>query len=438
MNKLLIDYLLSNSGKPLENETWYSLGIRFNVKAPNKKRAKKDEKYRKKAIGRRTQEHWQRYLQQKNRLKLDKEVYKDGELKWETFKDKPEKVNIDSTDYNIEKITTNPYGGAWYTLKKKEGLYTEEHFQKLKELLTKELKPQQYKPTIKTNEKALFIYTSDKHIGALTKEDSIYVNKYDKQEMRNRIVIATLNIIDKAVKIYGRFSSIFIMDLGDALDGFDGKTTRGQKGSSSHTLPQQLNNREQHDYYVELHKELFDSIVVQEYAKELYYIATSNSNHGGDFEYGAMRNLETYLNVKYPNIHTFVSYKPYNHLIYGKHCIIFGHGKDEEDMRSGLPLTIVPKVENFIDDYIRINKLGDYFITFVSGDLHQSAETYAKNFRYKKVLSQFGSSRWSHTNFGSGSPGVTVEVIEKDSNTIYKEDIFFKIGNQSNTGIHFN
>jgi len=438
MNKLLINHLLSNSGKLLGDETWYSLGVLYNIKAPDKKRAKKDEKYRKKSIGRRAQEHWQSYLQQKNKLKLDKEVYKDGELKWETFKDKPEKVHIDSTDYNVEKITTNPYGGAWYTLRKKEDFYTEEHLQKLKELLIENIHPQQYNPVIEVNEKALFIYTSDKHIGALTKEDSIYINRYDKQEMRKRIVVATLNIIDKAVSIYGRFSSIFIMDLGDALDGFDGKTTRGLKGESPHTLPQQLNNREQHDYYVELHKELFDTIVIQEYAKQLYYIATSNSNHGGDFEYGAMRNLETYLNVRYPDIYTFVSYKPYNHLIYGKHCIIFGHGKDSENMRSGLPLVLTSKVENFIDDYIRINKLEDYFITFVSGDLHQSAETYAKNFRYKKVLSQFGSSKWSHTNFGSGSPGVSVEVVEKDSNNIYKEDIFFKIDNQSNTGINFN
>src|SRR5690606_35289266 len=103
-------------------------------------------------------------------------------------------------------------------------------------------------------------------------------------------------------------------------------------------------NREQHDFYVELHKELFDCIVTNGFAKDIYFVATSNSNHGGDFEYGAMKNLETYLNVKYPSIKTVVSYKPFNHFIYGKHCIIFGHGKDDEDMKNGLPLVLNDKV----------------------------------------------------------------------------------------------
>jgi hypothetical protein len=172
-------------------------------------------------------------------------------------------------------------------------------------------------------------------------------------------------------------------------------------------------------------------------AKDVYFISTSNSNHGGDFEYGAMRNLETYLNIKHLGIKTYVSYKPFNHFIYGGHCVIFGHGKDDEDMKNGLPLVLNDKVANLIADYIRINKLENYTVSFVSGDLHQSAETYAKNFRYKKVLSQYGSSKWMHTNFGSGAPGLSSEVYEKNSPEILKGDVFFTIDNESNTGISF-
>ena len=150
-----------------------------------------------------------------------------------------------------------------------------------------------------------------------------------------------------------------------------------------------------------------------------------------------MRNLETYLSVKYPNFKTYVSYKAYNHFLYGKHCVIFGHGKDDEDMKNGLPLVLNDKVSNVLGDYIRVNKLEDYNITFVSGDLHQSAETYSKNFRYKKVLSQYGSSKWMHTNFGSGTPGLSSEVYEKNSNKILKQDEFFNVENESNTGISF-
>ncbi len=437
IKKEIIDYLLSNSGKLQEGETWYEIGKKFSVEAPNKKKAIEDKNYEKDAISKKTNDIWRWYLKKKNKLKLSKEIYQDGKLKWETFREKPDEVYINHKDFDIDKVTTNPYGGAWFKLKKKEKIYEEEHLDKLKELLSKEINPVKYRLPETTNDKALFIYGSDKHIGALTKEDSIYTNKYDRDVMRQRIVIKTLNTIQENVQLHGEFESLFIMDLGDALDGFNQKTTGGLRGTSSHTLPQQLNNREQHDYYIELHKELFDTITTNLFAKNIYFIATSNSNHGGDFEYGAMRNLETYLNIKFPGIKTYVSYKAYNHFIYGKHCIIFGHGKDNEDMKNGLPLVLNDKVSNIIGDYIRVNKLEDYNITFVSGDLHQSAETYSKNFRYKKVLSQYGSSKWMHTNFGSGSPGLSSEVFCKDDTKIYKSDEFFDINNQSNTGINF-
>lgn len=437
IKKQIIDYLLSNSGKLKDSETWYDVGVKFGIEPKNLKRCEEDKEYRKKYIQTKANDIWRGYLKQKNNLSISKETYKDGKLKFETFKEKPEAVNINHDDYDIERLTTNPYGGAWIKLKKKERLYEDDHLDKLKELLIKELNPIKFRVPEIVNEKALFIYGSDKHIGALTKEDSIYTNKYDREEMKNRIVIQTLINIEKSVKLHGEFDSLYIMDLGDALDGFNAKTTGGLRGTSSHTLPQQLNNREQHDFYLELHKELFDSIMINEFAKNIYFVATSCSNHGGDFEYGAMRNLETYLNIKYPGIKTYVSYKPYNHFTYGNHCIIFGHGKDDEDMKNGLPLVLNDKVSNILGDYIRINKLDDYNISFISGDLHQSAETYAKNFRYKKVLSQYGSSKWMHTNFGSGNPGLSLEVYERNNNDIHKQDIFFNINNESNTGISF-
>lgn len=437
INKEIIDYLLSNSGKLKSNETWYDLGVKFGINPVDKERALVDEAYRISSITKKANDVWRRYLKTKNKLKLSKEIYKDGKLTFETFTNKPDNVQINHDDFDIERMTTNPYGGAWIKLKKKEKLLEEDHLEELRVLLSKELKAVKYRQPEKTNDKALFIYGADKHIGALTKEDSIYTNKYDRVEMRQRIVIQTLNQIQENVALHGEFDSLFIMDLGDALDGFNGKTTGGLRGTSSHTLPQQLNNREQHDYYLELHKELFDSIMACSFAKDIYFVATSNSNHGGDFEYGAMRNLETYLNIKYPGIKTYVSYKPYNHFVYGKHCIIFGHGKDDEDMKNGLPLVLNDKVQNLIADYINVNKLHGYNISFITADLHQSAETYAKNFRYRKVLSQYGSSKWMHTNFGSGSPGLSTEVYVKNNVNIHKQDVFFNIENESNTGITF-
>ena len=437
-SKLVIDYLLSNGSKKPEGESWYDIGIKFGIEAPDLKRAKEDKKYKRKAIRTATNDIWRTYQRQCSKMKVVKQTFTEGELTSEVYKpqEKLEK-EINFEEFEIERLTTNPNGMPWLKMKRKEKFHSEEHLKKLTAILVQELTPVEYSPKIQHNNKAKFVYGSDKHIGALTKLDSIYKNKYDKDVMRERIVLKTIENIEESVALHGQFESLFIMDFGDALDGFNQKTTGGLRGTSSHILPQQLNNREQHDFYVELHKEMFDTIMSKEYAENIYFIATSNSNHGGDFEYGAMRHFEEYLNIKYPDVNTYISYKAYNHFIYGDHAIIFGHGKDDEDLKNGLPLVINDKVATVLSDYIRVNKLQDYNITVVSGDLHQAADTYAKNFRYKKVLAQYGSSKWMHTNFGSGQPGLSSEVFMKEGKKIWKEEDFFEIENESNTGITF-
>jgi len=432
----VISTLLNQGGRLKEDQSWYQLGLDHGVESPKPKKAKKDPIYAKKSIGTKTQDIWRTYLKQQSRLELFKQNVSNGEVTSEVYK-KVENIPVDINyeDYDIERVTTNPNGSPWLKMKKRIKLFDEAHIKDLKEVLTAELEPIEIEYTV-SNNNHLFIFSSDKHIGALTKENSVYTNKYDKEEITKRLFTLTFGLIHKLKSIYGKFESIYYMDLGDALDGFDNKTTRGLGGASLHTLPQQLNNREQHDLYIEVHKKLFDSIIANNVANKVYYITTSNSNHGGDFEYGAMRHLETYLNVKYPEIKTFVSYKPLNHFIVDNTAIIFGHGKDDEDMRNGFPLVLNDKVENYINDYIRVNKLTDYKITVVSGDLHQSATTYGKNFRYKKVLSQYGGSKWIHTNYGSDTPGISCDVLHQDLGFI-NNDYLFPTEDKSNTGIEF-
>jgi len=436
--KLVIDYLMSNKGKLPQGETWSGLGIKLGVACPNPEKGKEDRAYLKKSIGRKTQQYWQKYMEQCDDMQLVKQTYTNGKLASETFKNQPHQdIEVDYSQFEVEKLTTNPNGVPWLKMRKKENFHSEEHLANLKEILTKEITPLEYKFEDSYTDKGLFIYGSDKHIGALTKEDSIYSNKYGKEEIKKRLIEFTIKEIEEWISIFGKPESLFIMDFGDALDGFNQKTTGGLRGTSTHILPQQLNNREQHDFYVEVHRELFEIIVARKYAKDIYFIATSNSNHGGDFEYGAMRHLEDWLEVKFPFIKTKVNYLPFNHFFYGDHCIVFGHGKDEEDMKNGLPLNLNDKVENYLNNYIDKNELNKKYVTVVTGDLHQSSENYGKKLRYKKVLSQYGSSKWMHTNFGSGSPGLSSEMYLKHRNKIFKTDEFFEIENESNTGIDF-
>jgi hypothetical protein len=114
-----------------------------------------------------------------------------------------------------------------------------------------------------------------------------------------------------------------------------------------------------------------------------------------------------------------------DHITFGDHTYIFGHGKDDSDMKSGMPLNLDLKTENFINDYIDRKKIRSPHIHLVKGDLHQSSVNYAKRFRYKNNMSMYGASKWIHTNFGSGDSGVDLEITDLNSEEIHETRITF-------------
>lgn len=260
--------------------------------------------------------------------------------------------------------------------------------------------------------KAIVVYLSDMHVGAETKKDSIYKNPYDEAEFRRRLD-ATCDEIIAQYSIFGRFDKIIICNLGDSLDGYNGETTRG-----GHGLPQNMDNREQFNVYVGNMIAFFDKLHLINIANSIEYMCVGDSNHDGDFGYIANRTLEVYLNTKYPQMNVRVFKKFIEHFNYGLHTFILTHGKDKEDKQFGLPLNLTEKIEVYFDEYLYNNDIGGHNIHIISGDLHQTSVNYAKRFRYKKVSSLYGSSKWIHTNFGNTKPAVDFDIITKDEPTI--------------------
>ena len=289
------------------------------------------------------------------------------------------------------------------------------------ESLTKSIKPHKLRP-IKgsSNQKGLFLFTSDKHVGAHTKESSIYQNQYDEKVFTDRMM-TLLAECQHQKKLHGKFDTLVFMDLGDPLDGYNGQTTRG-----GHDLPQNLTSREQFDVYVKVHRMFFDRLVEMDIASNIKFVAVTSDNHSGAFGYCANRGVDIYLEVRHPDVERMVIDKFLDHFTYGDHTYIVTHGKDEEDLRSGLPLRITPQVENYINDYINVKGISTPYIHFVKGDLHQSSVEYAKRFRYKNVMSMYGSSKWIHTNYGSGTAGVDFEIVEKFGSRISQDRILFE------------
>lgn len=314
-----------------------------------------------------------------------------GEARW-TIEFKKDKDLQDSLENQLEAIKTN--------------------FKDVIEPIKIDIKEQD-------NRKALFIYTSDKHVGAKTSEDSLYKNDYNADIFKERL-LHVLQTIHKCHKLHGLFDALYIIDLGDSLDGYNAQTTRG-----GHSLPQNLNNNQQLDTYFEAHKELFDSIVHMNVATKIHFIACTDDNHSGSSGYAANRLVNIYLNCKYPDIQCNLITKFIDHIQYGQHTFIYTHGKDGKDMKFGFPLRLNDKTEKYINTYIHQNRIQTPNIHVVKGDLHQANEENSEIFRYKNILSMYGSSKWIMTNFGTNRAGYAYEIVEKYSTDIIKADVIF-------------
>lgn len=279
----------------------------------------------------------------------------------------------------------------------------------------KDVSPVEVKYDVTGNGKLLNVYTTDKHVGADTK-NPMFGNKYGVEEYRRRMstIIPT---IEYYTTVFGNFDRINIIDLGDSVDGLDGQTSR--KG---HALDQNLDNIGQYEEYLISHKLLFDGLAERGFANKLAYLCATNDNHSGFFTYITARAVEEYLNAKYPSIITRVEKNFIFHEEYGIHKFLFCHGKDDRLMKYGFPFRLDKRAEDIINDYIVYNKLDRdtdpaiqrQVIHFIKGDLHQSGEEFSKKFRYKNVMSMYGPSNYIQMNYGNGYKGFEFEIFFKE------------------------
>lgn len=305
----------------------------------------------------------------------------------------------------------------------KELLSLKEKYRNINEVINtidlSDIKPFNIDKKVTNEEKAIVVYLSDQHVGAHTEEDSIYTNRYDEKEFGSRMK-KTLEMIHEQYSIHGHFDKIFICNLGDCLDGFNGETTRG-----GHKLPQNMNNKTQFNVYVNSMISFFESLHKLNISNSVEYHCVSDDNHSGDMGYMANRALEVYLNLRFPEMKINIFEKFIETFKYGIHTFILSHGKDKKDMHKGFPLILEPKTEMYFNEYIDTMRIHSECIHIVLGDLHQSLTQFSKRFRWKRVLSMYGASKWIHTNFGKSRAGLDFDVVKKESEDITEGRIWF-------------
>ena len=334
----------------------------------------------------------------------------------------PSDANGITSDMKVKKVWFTPGGkmGVSYITDQVETA-NKDIYDAVEKLIKEGVRPYQLKDAeSSTNDMMLSVFTSDKHIGARTPFNSLYSNDYGREEVFDRHDKMIDRLLEQKKK-FGKFKKFCYFDLGDALVGEGNQTVRG-----GHNLPQNMDDREQVDTFIEVTIMTIDALVKNDIADEIWFIATSNDNHAGSFGHGALRAIQMYIEAKYPDlVKTFVTGKPLDHITFGKHTIIFGHGKDDHDMKSGLPLNLDIKTENFINDYIDRKRIRSKYVHVQKGDLHQSSINYGKKFRYCNNMSMYGSSKWIHSNFGSGKAGVNYEIMDLNGEEIYRSRITY-------------
>ena len=260
------------------------------------------------------------------------------------------------------------------------------------------------------------IYT-DTHIGMTTNENgfSLYGGKWDEIEQEKRF-----NKIVEKVLEHKKSNIIYIDDLGDYLDGWDGETTR--KG---HKLPQNMDNEKAFDTGLKL-KILLTDALSHHYEKVICH-NICNDNHAGSFGYILNSAFKSISEHKYNNVEVINQRKFIDHYAIGKHGIILTHGKDDKALKFGFKPHLDPKQIEKISEYIRINKIHEDYIEFSKGDSHQFLLDYASSdiFDYCNYGAVSPSSNWIQSNFKKGRSSFVLQHINPKENEKIVKPFYF-------------
>jgi len=257
------------------------------------------------------------------------------------------------------------------------------------------------------SENTLLVYLSDMHIGAHNSGEGVYDNPYSEEEVTRR-----LQKVFYKISQYKNVDKVIIVNLGDAIDGYNASTTRP---SSNHVLPQNMTNRQQGETFVRVVTNFFHNIIKNINCNEIQFYSVCESNHGGDFEAAWVNGLICVLDMMGVKCH--FARKPIEYFNVNNRTFIYTHGKDNLNQFKNLPLTLDQKAEAYLNEFIDRSDIRGK-ISVIKGDLHQSAITKGKKFTYHSCASLFGSSHWIHANFGFTAWGCDYAILDKDGNII--------------------
>lgn len=253
------------------------------------------------------------------------------------------------------------------------------------------------------------VYT-DTHIGMDTDSEgiSMYPEKWDRKSVDETVKMMCLEVLNNK-----NGDTLYIDDLGDLLDGWNGETVRG-----GHKLPQNMTNEEAFEVALNFKIEMLKNLSVHFNYINCHNVC--NDNHSGSF--GAILNHafkevahKMFNNVTVINFGSFIG-----HYCVGRHAFVLTHGKDKKNLKFGFKPVLDAKQIEHIDHYLKFNEVYNKakYIEFSKGDSHQFILDYstAQDFDYFNYPALSPSSEWVQTNYKRGRRGFVIQHINKHEN----------------------
>lgn len=297
----------------------------------------------------------------------------------------------------------------------------EEIGKKLSQILPKCETIKLAKVNTSTNHGLLTLNLADIHAGSLGNDKTPFPTMYTKQDMRDRLK----TFVEKTYEFTGakKYEEVWLVNLGDALNGWDSQTTR--KG---HEVPS-LSNKDQFDIFLELMCEYYETIFNSNLTNKYKVINILNDNHiGSSLNYIVMKAIELYLSQKYPQVEFIQQWDFIKTYTFGKHMIALTHGKDEKVMKFPMKMVLDEKLDNWLNQYFLHQGATPitHHLSLIKGDLHSKNESYGKFGRYVNVPSVMGTSDYIALNYGFSKAGAVIEEYHKTSPNINSQTIWFQ------------
>lgn len=251
---------------------------------------------------------------------------------------------------------------------------------------------------------------SDAHIGMDTNSEgtAMYSVKWGKSAIKKSMYRMCESVMEHKVG-----DVLYIDELGDMLDGYNGLTTRG-----GHKLPQSMSNEDAFELALFFKMEMLSQLSME--FNKIVCHNICNDNHAGSF--GAVLNhaFKVAAEIKFPNVEVINVMEFIGHYFVGKHAFIISHGKDKKSLKFGFRPQLDTKQIEKIDHYLKYNGIYNKaeFIEFGKGDSHQLILDYStsQDFDYFNYPALSPSSEWVQTNYKRGSRGFVVQKVSSIEN----------------------